>query len=121
MENLEEWMDDGHGAIAIGDLDEAVACFNKVVAKYPDSFDGWHALAMALYKLDRYEEAITAGLKAAEIDPNNQFAWSSLSLAYNANKQKELAEAAGAKARIISWGGKIRIDPSPEPKGNDSK
>lgn len=121
MENLEEWMDDGHGAIAIGDLDEAVACFNKVVAKYPDSFDGWHALAMALYKLDRYEESITAGLKAAEIDPNNQFAWSSLSLAYNANKQKELAEAAGAKARIISWGGKIRIDPSPEPKGNDSK
>ncbi len=121
MENLEEWMDDGHGAIAIGDLDEAVACFNKVVAKYPDSFDGWHALAMALYKLDRYEEAIAAGLRAAEIDPNNQFAWSSLSLAYNANKQKELAEAAGAKVRIISWGGKIRIDPASEPKGNDSE
>jgi len=121
MDNLEEWMDEGHGAIAIGDLDDAVTCFNKVVNEYPDSFDGWHALAMALYKLDRYEESITAGLKAAEIDPNNQFAWSSLSLAYNANKQKELAEAAGAKARIISWGGKIRIDPAPEQKENDSK
>ena len=106
-------MDDGHGAIAIGELDEAVACFKRVVEAYPDSFDGWHALGMALYKLDRYEEAIAAGKRAAEIDPNNQFVWSSLSLAYNANKQKEEAEAAGAKARIISWGGKIRLDPPP--------
>jgi tetratricopeptide (TPR) repeat protein len=121
MSNLDEWMDDGHGAIAIGELDEAVASFRKVVAEYPDSFDGWHALAMALYKLDRYEEAIEAGKRAAEIDPNNQFAWSSLSLAYNANKQKELAEAAGAKARIISWGGKIKIEPNPEQKAEDNK
>jgi tetratricopeptide (TPR) repeat protein len=121
MSNVDDWMDDGHGAIAIGDLDEAVACFRKVVAEDPDSFDGWHALAMALYKLDRYEESIAAGLRAAGIDPNNQFAWSSLSLAYNANKQKELAEAAGAKARIISWGGKIRIDPAPEQKSDEAK
>jgi tetratricopeptide (TPR) repeat protein len=111
MSELDDLMDDGHGAIAIGDLDEAVSCFRRVVEAHPDSFDGWHALGMALYKLDRYEEAIAAGKRAAEIDPNNQFAWSSLSLAYNANKQKEEAEAAGAKARIISWGGKIRIDP----------
>ena len=48
------------------------------------------------------------GKRAAQIDPNNQFVWSSLSLAYNANKQKAEAEAAGAKARIISWGGKIK-------------
>ena len=106
-------MDDGHAAIAIGDLDDAVACFRKVTEAFPESFDGWHAFGMALYKLDRYEEAIAAGLHAAEIDPNNQFAWSSLSLAYNANKQKAEAEAAGAKARIISWGGKIRLDSPP--------
>ena len=54
---------------------------------------------MALYKLERYEEAIEAGKRAAKIDPNNQFVWSSLSLAYNGNKQKAEAEAAGAKAR----------------------
>jgi tetratricopeptide (TPR) repeat protein len=117
MSELEDTMDDGHGAIAIGELDEAVNCFRRVVEAYPDSFDGWHALGMALYKLDRYEEAIAAGKRAAEIDPNNQFAWSSLSLAYNANKQKEEAEAAGAKARIISWGGKIKLD---APGSNDS-
>jgi tetratricopeptide (TPR) repeat protein len=115
MANIEDLMDDGHAAIAIGELEDAVVSFRQVTSENPDYFDGWHALAMALYKLDRYEEAIVAGKRAAEIDPNNQFAWSSLSLAYNANKQKEEAEAAGAKARIISWGGKIRLDP-PEPE-----
>jgi tetratricopeptide (TPR) repeat protein len=120
MAIIEDLMDDGHAAIAIGELDDAVTIFRQVTAENPDYFDGWHALAMALYKLDRYEESIAAGRRAAEIDPNNQFAWSSLSLAYNANKQKEEAEAAGAKARIISWGGKIRLDPKP-PEVGESK
>ncbi len=101
-------MDDGNTALAIGELEDAARFFRQVVDQDPQFQDGWHALGMALYKLDRYQEAIDAGLRAAKIDPNNQFVWSSLSLAYNANKQKAEAEAAGAKARIISWGGKIK-------------
>jgi tetratricopeptide (TPR) repeat protein len=116
MPTNEELMDEGHGALAIGELDEAVKYFKEVVEQDTKYQDGWQALCMALYKLDRYEEAIVAGKKAAEIDPNNQFVWSSLSLAYNANKQKVEAEAAGAKARIISWGGKIK----PEEANADS-
>jgi tetratricopeptide (TPR) repeat protein len=108
MATTDELMDDGNTALAIGELDEAANCFRQVVEQDPQFQDGWHALGMALYKLDRYIEAIEAGKRAAEIDPNNQFVWSSLSLAYNANKQKAEAEAAGAKARIISWGGKIK-------------
>jgi len=103
-------MDEGNAALAIGELEESVKYFRQVVEQDAQFQDGWHALGMALYKLDRYEEAIAAGLRAAELDPNNQFVWSSLSLAYNANKQKAEAEAAGAKARIISWGGKIKLD-----------
>ena len=116
MPTTDELMDDGNGALAIGDLEEAAKCFREVVAQDPQFQDGWHALGMALYKLDRYEESIQAGNRAAEIDPNNQFVWSSLSLAYNANKQKAEAEAAGAKARILSWGGKIQ----PESSDSDS-
>src|SRR5579863_9390665 len=110
MATNDELMDEGDSALAIGELDEAVKFFRQVTERDPQFQDGWHALAMALYKLDRYTESIEAGLRAAEIDPNNQFVWSSLSLAYNANKQKAEAEAAGAKARIISWGGKIKPD-----------
>jgi tetratricopeptide (TPR) repeat protein len=117
MPTLEEMMDDGNAALAIGDLQDAAKYFRDVVTQDPGFQDGWHALGMALYKLDRYEEAIEAGLKAARIDPNNQFVWSSLSLAYNGNKQKERAEWAGAKARILSWGGKIKpeaVDEKPQ-------
>jgi tetratricopeptide (TPR) repeat protein len=110
MATIDELMDDGNGALAIGELEEAAKCFREVVTQDPQFQDGWHALGMALYKLDRYEEAIEAGLQAARIDPNNQFVWSSLSLAYNGNKQKAEAEWAGAKARILSWGGKISPD-----------
>ena len=107
MPTIEDLMDEGHTALAIGEMDEAVKYFRQVVEQDPQSEDGWQALCMALYKLDRYEESIEAGKRAALIDPNNQFVWSSLSLAYNGNKQKAEAEAAGAKARILSWGGKI--------------
>ncbi len=107
MPTLEELMDEGDTALAIGELEDAAKSFRQAVEQDPNFQDGWHALGMALYKLERYEEAIEAGKRAAKLDPNNQFVWSSLSLAYNGNKQKAEAEAAGAKARIISWGGKI--------------
>jgi tetratricopeptide (TPR) repeat protein len=110
MPTTDELMDDGNTALAIGELEEAAKCFRQVVEQDPEFQDGWHALGMALYKLERYEDAIEAGKRAAKIDPNNQFVWSSLSLAYNGNKQKAEAEAAGAKARILSWGGKIKPD-----------
>jgi tetratricopeptide (TPR) repeat protein len=109
MPTIDELMDEGNTALAIGELEDAVKFFRQVVDQDGGFQDGWLALCMGLYKLERYEEAIEAGKRAAKIDPNNQFVWSSLSLAFNANKQKAEAEAAGAKARIISWGGKIKL------------
>ena len=118
MPTTDELMDDGNTALAIGELEEAAKYFRQAVEQDPQFQDGWHALGMTLYKLDRYEEAIEAGQRAARIDPNNQFVWSSLSLAYNANKQKAEAEAAGAKARILSWGGKIKPESSDSESAN---
>lgn len=68
---------------------------------------------MALMKAGRFSEAIRAGLRAVELNPNDQLAWSSLSIFYVKNGQIPEAEAAGAKARILSWGGKIKQE-SPE-------
>ena len=82
--------------LAIGELEDAAKYFRQVVEKDPQFQNGW-PLGMALYKLDRYPEAIEAGLHAARIDPNNQFVWSSLSLAYNANKQKDRGRGGGSK------------------------
>jgi Flp pilus assembly protein TadD len=62
---------------------------------------------MALMKLGRYPEAIAAGKRTVELRPNDQIGWTSLSLFYNRNGDIKEAEAAGTKAKILSWGGKI--------------
>ena len=97
MPTTDELMDEGNTALAIGELEEAAKFFRQVVEQDPQFQDGWHALGMALYKLDRYEESIEAGQRAAQIDPNNQFVWSSLSLAYNAQQAKGRGRGGGRK------------------------
>lgn len=108
---VEALFDDANGDLALGELDAAVVKYRHCTELAPDFADGWHALAMALMKLGRCQEAIAASLKHTELRPNDQLAWSSLSLCYVKNGQIPEAEAAGAKARIISWGGKIRKIP----------
>ena len=105
-----EIFDDATGDIAIGDLDAAIQKYRRCIEIEPDFFDGWHALGMALMKNGQSEEAIQAGLRAVELRPNDQLAWSSLSLFYVSNHQIAEAEAAGVKARIISWGGKVKLE-----------
>jgi Flp pilus assembly protein TadD len=61
-------------------------------------------------KNGQYPEAIEAGNKAVELRPNDQLAWSSLSLFFVRNHQIKEAEAASGKAKILSWGGKIVRD-----------
>ena len=103
MKEINEIFDDASGDLAIGDLESAVEKYRRCV----EFFDGWHALGMALMKLRRFEEAIEAGKKAVELRPNDQIGWTSLSLFYNRAGNIKEAEAAGAKAKILSWGGKV--------------
>ena len=67
-------------------------------------------LAWALYY--RVAKDTAAGKKAVELRPNDQIGWTSLSLFYNRNGQIQEAESAGVKARILSWGGKIKTENS---------
>ena len=107
---VEDLFDDANGDLALGDLDVAVDKYRRCTALEPDFFDGWHALAMALMKLGRYPEAIEAGLKTVELRPNELLAWSSLSMCYVRAGMIKEAEAASGKARILSWGGKVKKD-----------
>ena len=50
---------------------------------------------------------INTGKCATDLRPNDQIGWTSLSRFYNRNGDIEEAEAAGTKAKILSWGGKI--------------
>ncbi len=56
-----------------------------------------------MMKLGRFPEAIDAGKKATELWPNDQIGWTSLSIFYNRHGDIKEAEAAGTKAKILSW------------------
>jgi Flp pilus assembly protein TadD len=107
---VEELFDDANGDLALGEMDQAVEKYRRCTELAPDFADAWHALAMALMKLGRHEEAIPAAIKNTELRPNDQLAWSTLSICYMKNRQIKEAESAGGKARILSWGGKIKKD-----------
>lgn len=107
---VEELFDDANGDLALGELESAAEKYRRCTELAPDFFDGWHALEMALMKLGNYAEAIEIGKKTVELKPNDQLAWSSLSLCYVRAGMIKEAEEAGAKARILSWGGKIKRD-----------
>ncbi len=105
--------EDAHGDLALGDLEVATEKYRRCTQLAPDFFDGWHALEMTLMKTGRFPEAIEAGLRAVALRPNDQLAWSSLSMCYVRNGQIKEAESAGAKARILSWGAKLKPEPPP--------
>ena len=107
-QQTEELFDDANGDLAIGELEDAAVKYRQCVELDPEFFEGWHALGMALMKTGKYEEAIQVGLRCVELRPNDQLAWSSLSLFYVRNGNIKEAETAGGKARILSWGGKIK-------------
>jgi tetratricopeptide (TPR) repeat protein len=110
MPTLDEIFEEAEGHVALGELEEAAVSYRKAAELDPGSFDAWHALGMVLMKLQRYPEAIEAGQRAVALKPNEQMGYTSLSLAYVRNGQIKEAEEMGAKARIISWGGKIVKD-----------
>ena len=108
--SVEVVFDAATGDIAVGDLESAIAKYRQCVETDADFFEGWHALGMALMKSGRPAEAVEAGLRAVALRPQDLLAWSSLSLFYVRNNQIAEAESAGAKARILSWGGQIKTD-----------
>ncbi len=104
---VEELFDDANGDLALGDLEAAVEKYRECIEREPGFFDGWHALAMALNKLDRNEEALGAGLQATKININDQLIWTALSQIYVKMGRIKEAEDAKAKARVVSWGGRV--------------
>lgn len=108
-EAVEALFDDAHGHLALGELVEAVEKYRRCVELDPLFFDGWHAVGMVSMKLGRFEEAIAAGEKSVELSPNDQIAWTSLSLFYSHAGEIAKAEKANVRARIISWGGKVKL------------
>ena len=89
--------------MAEGHLDRAVVAYQESLSADPTFTEAMHGLARALQDLQRYDEAIAAAQRIAEIDPDDVLAHTSLSVLYQKKGMIAEAEAEGAKARVLGW------------------
>ena len=75
---LDHWYDLGCELVNLGQHEEAIAAFEKVLEIDPKFPDAWNGLGTSLNCLGRYKEAIAAFEKALEIDPKFHKAWNGL-------------------------------------------
>ncbi|MEM6572585.1 MAG: tetratricopeptide repeat protein [Planctomycetota bacterium] len=109
MEGLKLFGEDKH--------DEAIAKYEESLQVDPEWTEAMHGKAMALMQLERYDDAIEVGLRIVELDPNDAFAHTSLSMFYQRKGMIEEAEAEGAKARMIAWKEELKTNPDAPPPG----
>lgn len=110
---------------------EAVQEYEAALAAKPDWTDAMHGLAMAHKNAGAFDKAIEVGLRIVELDPNDPFAHTSLSIFYQnksaaaeaagdeeaARELIDLAEKEGAKARLLSWKEELKTNPNAAPPG----
>ncbi len=104
-----EFIEQGNDAIAMGDVHLALSYFEKASQADPGCVEAWQSLAMAHYKLQQFSEAVEAIRKAISLKPDDPVLWTSLSMIEMKLGHIEEAEAASAKSRILSWGGKVSL------------
>jgi Flp pilus assembly protein TadD len=101
----EKMMDDGHTALAMGEMEQAVLCYRSATELNPKNSEAWQALGMCLVKLEKLEEAIPALETLVSLRPKDQLAYTSLSLAYGRAGRILDAEEMAGKAKVAAWGG----------------
>jgi len=103
----------GLDLFAEGQHERAVEEYQQAIAIDPGFSDALHGLARACQELERFDEAIAASRRAAELDPNDVLAHTSLSILYQKKGMIAEAEAESAKARILGWKQQLRGKKAP--------
>jgi Flp pilus assembly protein TadD len=84
-----------------GKLDEAAAKLNELLAADASYTLAHSALAVILGRLKRHDEAIAHAIKACELEPNDPFSFTALSVTYQRAGHIPEAEEAMARARMM--------------------
>jgi tetratricopeptide (TPR) repeat protein len=88
-----------------GKLDEAATKLNELLKTDPDYALAHLALARIYTRLKRHEEAVGHALRACELEPNEPFNFTALSVTFQQAGKIPEAEEAMARARMMQGGG----------------
>jgi len=88
-----------------GDLAAAVAKLEEILLIDEEHVLAHSALAIHLHRLDRLDDAISHAVRVTELEPDDAFSFTQLSVIYQRCGRIPEAEDAMAKAHMIQGGG----------------
>ena len=101
--NKQDHYNEGMELFAQDELDAAVAAYLRALDEDPNFADALHALAMTYAHQEKLDEAIEVGKKLVEIAPDDELAYTSLSIFYQQKGMIAEAEHVAAQARTLGW------------------
>ena len=101
--NKEECYNQGMEHFVLDRLEDAIVAYLRALDEDPNYADALHALAMTYSHQQRFDKAIEAGKRLVEVAPDDELAYTSLSIFYQQNGQIAEAEEVAAKARTLGW------------------
>jgi Flp pilus assembly protein TadD len=87
-----------------GNIEEAVATLERLVVQDPSYALAHSALAVLCGRLKRHDDAIRHGLKVCELEPNEPFSFTAMSVTFQRAGKIPEAEEAMARARMLQAG-----------------
>lgn len=84
-------------------LDEAVAAYLRALEEDADYADALQALAMTYAHQEKVDDAIEVAKRLIAVAPEDELAYTSLSIFYQQKGMIAEAEEVGAKARTLGW------------------
>ena len=87
-----------------GKLDEAAKVLEKLVEQDPSYALAHSALAVICGRLNRHDDAIRHGLKVCELEPNEPFSFTAMSVTFQRAGKIPEAEDAMARAHALQAG-----------------
>ena len=85
-----------------GRLDDAVRSLESLVAEHPGYALAHSALAAWCTRLERHDEAVAHARKVCELEPNDPFSYTALSVACMRAGRIQEAEEALARSRMLT-------------------
>jgi len=113
MPTKEEFFDQAVDAVADGDLESAVKAYQAALAIDPDYADVLEGLSMALADLGRFDEAIAAATRVAELQPDEILSYTNVSRIYQKAGDVPKAEEWAAKGRMLDWKQQLKTGKPP--------
>ena len=103
MNITEKTLEDAILAFTIGEHDDALKILNRLSSVNANSVDVWRALAEVQLSAENLDEAEYACKKALDLQPEDLTSMVSLARILVKKGDKEGAESASAKARLLGW------------------